>query len=426
MIFLRNAAGERAWHSPGHYANLTVDDIWLREPYGHVNYEQLLREMQLHNFHTTLAFIPWNFDRSQPAVVSLLQGHPDRFSICVHGNNHDHQEFGAYDSRPLGKQTSDIKQAVARMSKFSELTHLPYDRIMVFPHSIAPAETLAVLKRYNFSATVNSLNVPLGSHPPSDPEFSLRASSLAFSNFPSLRRYSAEAPRPESQLAIDAFLGNPILFYAHHNFFASGIAAFNNIADTVNQLQPDTQWRSLGDIAQHLYFEKLRDDGSYDIRALTPTFRIENIQKRAVTYFIEKEEDFTIPLTVLVDGKAYPYERSGSGLRLQLLIPAGMSREITVKYENDLDISATNIAKTSLRITAVRYLSDFRDNVVSQSVLGRQFATLYTANEAAWNAALVSLAAILVGIVATWFLRVQKRATVVRPPLGAIDTSKTR
>ena len=32
MIFLRHAAGERAWHTPAYYANLTVDDPWLTEP----------------------------------------------------------------------------------------------------------------------------------------------------------------------------------------------------------------------------------------------------------------------------------------------------------------------------------------------------------------------------------------------------------
>ena len=183
--------------------------------------------MEQHNFHTTLAFVPWNFDRSQSATVSLLRTHLDRFSICIHGNNHDHREFGSYDNRPLWGQINDIKQALARMAKFSELTQLPYDPVMVFPHAIAPEETLAVLKRYNFAATANFLHEPMGTIAPSDPEFALRPATMAFANFPSLRRYSVEATIPPSQLAIDAFLGNPMLFYVHQGFFASGIDAFN-------------------------------------------------------------------------------------------------------------------------------------------------------------------------------------------------------
>src|SRR6201999_2100068 len=65
VLFLSHAAGDYAWHSPGHYANLTIDDAWLIQPYGYLDYKALLVEMDAHNFHTTAAFVPWNFDRSR-------------------------------------------------------------------------------------------------------------------------------------------------------------------------------------------------------------------------------------------------------------------------------------------------------------------------------------------------------------------------
>jgi hypothetical protein len=409
MMFLRFAAGERAWHSPGQYANLTIDDPWLREPYGHLNYEALLHEMQQHNFHTTVSFIAWNFDRSEPAVVSLFREHPERLSVCIHGNNHDHQEFGAYERRPFDGQVEDIKQALARMERFTQLTRLPHDAVMVFPHQIAPEGTLALLKRYNFVATANSRNVPMGQTAPADREFALRAVTVSFANFPSLRRYSVEAPIPASQLAIDSFLGNPELFYAHEGFFAAGIGAFNSVADTVNHLQPDTQWRSLGDIAVRLYLEKLRDDGGYDIRAYAPAVHLENVHRRDAMFFVSKDEDFTLPLTVWVDGEPYPFERSGAQVRLQLLIPAAKSRSIRIVYGNDLRLGAINISRSSLRITAIRRLSDFRDNVVSRTPLGHQFIRSYSQSGVAWN--LAALCAVLLVIAAAdiWFIRRQKR-----------------
>ena len=409
MMFLRYAAGERAWHSPGRYANLTIDDAWLREPYGFVNYEGLLREMERHNFHTTIAFVPWNFDRSQPAMVSLLRAHADKFSLCIHGNNHDHQEFGPYDTKPLSGQTEDIEQGLARMAKFQELTQLPYDPVMVFPHSMSPEPTLALLKRYNFWATANSLNVPTGAEAPPDAEFALRTATMKFSNFPSLRRYSAEAPGPESQLVVDAFLGNPMLFYVHQAFFAPGIEAFDKTADTVNRLQPDTQWRSLGDITKHLYLLKLRDDGNYDVRTYSGTIRIDNDLRRDAVFFVEKDEGFELPLTVLVDGQPYSYQRSGTRLLTQLLIPKGSSREITIRYRNDLNIAGIDISKRSLRIQGIRRLSDFRDDVVSRTALGRAFIRAYTENEAAWNRMLIILAALLVAVTSAWSVRRAKR-----------------
>jgi hypothetical protein len=424
LMFLRYAAGEHAWHSSGKFANLTIDDLWLREPYGHVDYAGLLREMQLHNFHTTLAFIPWNFDRSEPAMVSLLRAHPERYSICVHGNNHDHQEFGPYETHPRARQVNDIRQGIARMERFSQLTQIPYDAVMVFPHSISPAPTLADLKHYNYLATANSLNVPSGSVAPSDTEFALRTATMAFSTFPSLRRYSAEASIPESQLAIETFLGNPALFYVHQGFFAAGMGSFNAIADTVNRMQPDTQWRSLGYIAKHLYLEKLRDDGNYDVRTYSGTIRLDNVHQQDATFFIEKDEDFALPLTVRVDGQPYPYERSGTRLLLQLPIRAGSGREIAINYDNDLNAAAIDVSRTSLRVNAIRRLSDFRDNVVSKSAFGRWFIRSYHDNEPDWNRTLGSLALLLaLGMLALYMRRSGKRSRMVQNESRFVEAS---
>ena len=406
LMFLHHAGGDRVWHSPAHYANLTIDDAWLREPYGYVDYNGLLKEMQRHDFHTTIAFVPWNFDRSQPGVVSLFQKNEDRFSICIHGNNHDHQEFGAYDRKPLNGQENDVKQGLARMARFKELTQLSYDPVMVFPHSVSPAQTFAVLKRYNLWATANSLNVPMGSEPPLDAEFSLRTVTMDFANFPSMRRYSAEAPGPEAQLAVDAFLGNPMLFYVHQGFFASGIEAFDSTADIVNRLEPGTKWRGLGEIARHLYLEKLRDDDNYDIRVFSSEIDLTNHRATDATFFVQKDEDFTLPLSVLVDGKSHPYQRDGNKLLLNMVIPSGESRSIAIVYANDLRLSEIDISKGSLRISVIRHLSDFRDQVVSKTTAGRIFIHDYADNEDRWNRfALISTSLFALVIASSWCLR---------------------
>src|SRR5207249_3828831 len=120
------------------------------QPYGHLDYPALLEEMKKHNFHTTIAFIPWNFDRSDPLMAALFRGHPERFSVSLHGNDHAHREFGDYTVNSLGDQVADIKQGVARMERFQALTGIPYDRFMVFPHGVAPEATFAALKEYGF------------------------------------------------------------------------------------------------------------------------------------------------------------------------------------------------------------------------------------------------------------------------------------
>jgi len=404
MMFVHYAGGDKVWHSPGDYANLTIDDLWLREPYGHVNYKALLQQAQQHNFHATIAFIPWNFDRSQPAIVSLFRTYPNRLSVCIHGNNHIHQEFGPFEEHPLSSQIQDIHQGLARMERFKQLTGIPYDAVMVFPHSVSPQGTLAALKRANFLATANSLNVPSDVAAPSGAEFALRTATLHFATFPSLRRYSAENDIPRPQLAIDAFLGNPMLFYVHESFFASGIDAFDRTADMVNQIQPNMRWRSLGEIVQHLYLEKLRDDGNFDIRSYSASIQITNNRHRESDFYIEKEEDFSSPLVVLVDGQPYPYQKIGKTLRLELPVHSGSTRQVEVRYENKMNLAIVDISKRSFKIAAIRFLSDFRDDVVSDTRLGRWFIRSYVAYNTTWNrgAAIIVLIAFFL-VIGHWY-----------------------
>ncbi len=384
MMFLRYSFGDRCWHSLGDYANLTIDDPWLIEPYGHLNYKRLLEEMGDHNFHTTIAFIPWNYDHSEPDIVSLFRDNPDRFSICIHGNNHDHYEFYKYEkvlgdpwpAKPLDVQEGNIKQALARMGKFRNLTALSYDRVMVFPHGIAPARTLGLLKKHNFIATVNTGNVPLGSHEPADALCRLKQVTLKFENFPSLNRYTPN--RTQSDIAIDLFLDNPILFYAHHDFFEDGIDAFNETADMVNKIQPDIKWKSLGHICQQLYLEKLRYDGNYDVLALSSNFILENTHQCDLTYFVRKEESFSFSIKqITVDSQPYSYKKSERDLTLEVSLVEGESRHIFIEYENDLDLASVDVSKNNQRVNRLRRLSDFRDMTLSKNVLGRTISHYY-------------------------------------------------
>jgi peptidoglycan/xylan/chitin deacetylase (PgdA/CDA1 family) len=410
MLFLHYAAGEHAWHSNEVDANFTIDDLWLREPYGHVNYEELLKHAEQHDFHATIAFIPWNFDRSEARMAVLFREHADRLSICVHGNNHVHQEFGPLDSHPLQEQIANMQQGLARMERFTALTGVPYDAVMVFPHSIAPEATFAELRRSHYLATANSLNVPSDAAAPRGVEFALRTATLRYGDFPSLRRYSVETDIPRAQLAIDAFLGNPMLFYAHESFFATGIDAFDRTADLVNELKPGTKWRSLGYIARHLYLERLRDDGNYDVRAYSASAQITNAHGRDADFYVVKDEDFSRPLTVLVDGKPYSFERSGSQLQVRIRIQTGSTREVAVRYGSDVDLANIDTTKNSLKTNAIRLLSDFRDNTISNTEAGRLFIRSYADNGRAWNFGMGIFATTLIGGTAVHLARKRRKS----------------
>lgn len=385
MIFLRYSCGRLCWHSPGHYANLTIDDPWLAEPYGHLSYKGLLQQMDKAGFHLTIAFIPWNYDRSEEAVVSLFRDRPDRFSICFHGNDHDHYEFYKYQTNamdpmaavPLDAQEIAVRQGIARMEQFKNATGLAYDRVMVFPQGIAPSESLGLLKKYNFLATFNGHNVPLGSNELNDPLFSFRPVTLAFENFASLDRDPAHI-KSEADIAVDLFLGNSLLFYGHHDLFRRGIDAFNETAKIVNSIEPTMEWRSLDYIARRQYLERIRPDGSHDIRSFCRSIELENKQQRQVLYHIRKAESFSPPVRrVTMDGRPSQFEKSDGDIILTTTVTAGESSVIDILYQNDLDVKSIDIAKNDPRVRRLRRLSDFRDMTLSRSIPGRILTSVY-------------------------------------------------
>lgn len=379
LIFLRYAGGDRVWHAPVFMADLVIDDAWLIEPYGSLDYRKLLREMQEHNFHTSIAFIPYNYNRNRPSVVSIFREHPDRYSVCIHGNNHDHQEFYGYERDPLSAQEADIQQGLARMEKFKALTGIPYSLVMVWPwERMPPAGTLRAMKRYNFLADVNTNPVPMGSAPPTDPLFPLRPQSLRYANFLTIKRYPFDTLNLRAKVAVSAFLGNPMIFYAHEELFAGGIGAFDGVADYVNHIAPKAKWASLGFIARHLYLERVDSDGDYEVMAFSPELDIENSTGLGRTYHIEKPESFAEPIaSVSVDGQDFPWQRDGNLLALSLHVAGGQAVHVRITYKNRLDLQAVNIRKTPLDAIFLRCGADFRDLVLSRFALGRAIIGAY-------------------------------------------------
>ncbi len=380
MMFVKYCAGERGWHALHHYANLTIDDPWLQEPYGFLNYEGLLVEMKKHNFHTTIAFIPWNYDRSEPEVVSLIRKHPEQFSIAIHGDNHDRKEFTDYISKPLAVQVAALRQSVVRMDRFQALTGIPYDKVMIFPHSIAPERTLEALKSQNYLATINSQNVPMGFPRPSGFLFTLRPITILFGGFPSILRYSVAVPTPQYLIAIDAFLDNPLFFYCHHDLFRRGIGAFDNVADETNRLEPDTRWRGLGDIVRHYYLVRVRDDSDYDVLAFSSSIDLENSTGRPSVFYVRRMEPANPAIaSVTVDGQSLPFHLHDNYLECNVPIPAGQTRRLVIQY--DSSPGYTDVGKRSIRVYLLRKASDFRDNVLSRSWVGRVMIDTYYDNE---------------------------------------------
>jgi len=396
MMFLRYSCGDECWHRETDYANLTIDDPFLVEPYGNLEFKGLLTSMETHNFHTTVAYIPWNYDRSTPEVIKLFLGHPDRYSIAIHGNNHDHYKFYNYNKEPLKEQEKDIIEALNRMKEFRKLTGIPYDKIMIFPHGIAPEKTLEFLKKYNFVATVNNQDAPLETKRPQSTFYGIEPAIMDYANFAALKRHSTQGYRIWSfrkaksgievaPYVFDLFIDKPVLIVAHQDFFFSGIDAFNSTADAINNLAGEVKWTSLGNILKHLYLEKTNDDGSVDVRMYGNKLVLSNKSGSKKLYHIRKKETLNVPISkVTINGAETNYIVENDTLKVHEVIPLRDSMELEIIYNEEIPNIANfptgflrNIQKSGVRVWGLRRFSDFRDRHLSTNRPGRAIISLW-------------------------------------------------
>ncbi len=222
------------------HASIIIDDPLLKENYGFLNYRKLLSLMDKHIFHTSIAFIPFNFNRTNKSIADLFRERPDRFSLCIHGCDHTKGEFAKIDPTYLDNK---IKLATARMIEHEKRTGIPFDRIMVFPQGIFSNAALEALKNNNYLAAINTEAMPVDG----------RISST----FPFFLRY-----KPED---VTDCVSDPIFIVLHHDYFKNGYERLTDFVDELNARSNNVKWDSLGNIVRSFVPANKVDDNPADV-----------------------------------------------------------------------------------------------------------------------------------------------------------------
>jgi hypothetical protein len=370
LIFLKKECGDVCWHRKTISANLTIDDPWLVEPYGNLSYSELIKQMEVANFHTTIAFTPWNYDRSRRDVVDLFLKNPERYSIAFHGNNHDRREFGSYSDHPFKTQITNIRQALGRMAEFTKLTGIPASQVMIFPHNIAPEKTLLTLKQQNFIATMNSRILPLGETAPVDADSMLWTATLKYYGFPVLQRFNPRVDRTIINILL--FLEKPLLFYTHQDYFYKNIGAFNEVAQYVNErTHGKARWANLKQVCDNLYMERLRSAKEYDIRMMARSVVIKNSTTNTALYRIQQIWSGYKDIEKLIIGDTTYEADFEEKLGKPILLEPGKTIRIELLYKQPPAEANVTLERTGIRNHLIRWLSDFRDRSLSNGRFGR-------------------------------------------------------
>jgi hypothetical protein len=361
---LRYIFGEQSWQPCEHHASIIIDDPLLRENYGFLNFESLLRLTKQRDFHTTIAFIPHNFRRNSPRITRMFRENTSRLAICFHGNDHTGAEFASTDMALLNTL---LHVAEYRMNLHHKMTGLSCGRVMVFPQGNFSVEAMTLLKCHNFYAAVNTV-----SHPVQQP-VRLTISELAqpavlrYGGFPLFIRNPIRNTQSHD-IAFNLFFGRPVLIVEHHDIFKhpETLAA---MASTINSLAPEIHWSNLESAVTNSILRRRTLDGVFNIRAYSGAVRIANDRDSIQRFSVEWSHSGQCPPVkqVLQDGTPCSFEGDDFGIRLSVDLAPGISQTLSVVYRNDYARFGSLGFPWKTKAFLRRRLSEVRDNYVSKN-----------------------------------------------------------
>jgi hypothetical protein len=192
---------------------------------------------------------------------------------------------------------------------------------------------------------------------------------MKYGTFPIFtRRYLSDGIE---NFAFDGLLGKPCIIVAHHELFQG-----NDLSDFIlrlNSLRWNLRWSTLGKAILRSYSVRRQADGVEVLRMYGGRLVFENsgTEPRELIV-VKKEGDPNALAAVTVNGEPVDWTCDAGCLKFRIQMSPGSTAEIAVQYTDRLGASVGRESlsyafKASLR----RYLSEFRDNYVSQNrVLG--------------------------------------------------------
>jgi hypothetical protein len=363
VLYIKWALSEVSWHAPDIGACLIIDDPVLKPVYGFINFQDLLSMMKRYKFSTSVAFIPWNWRRSSPKVVSLFRENPEYYSISVHGCDHTRAEFGDGNQECIhGK----VREAIARMNVHESQTAIPHDRVMVFPQGVFSREAISTLKRSDFVAAVNNdtISADLSYRPLKIREL-WDVAVMSYDNFPIFtRRYPWEGIE---NFAFDILLGKPAIIVIHHDYCSDRCKRLVEFIERLNALKGAIEWQSLGELIRRSYWQRKLSPTLMEVEMYGKELHLENRSLKRQRYLFRRRESEPSSIKeVLAAGTDIMWNSAQEGINFELELEPGENTTVEVRFEELLGNGCyTNTlyyrAKTMLR----RYLCELRDNYIT-------------------------------------------------------------
>jgi hypothetical protein len=366
VLYIRWAFAITAWRAPERSACLIIDDPLLRPTYGFVHYRELLSLMQRHKFSTNIAFIPWNWRRSDPGVTRLIRENPEYYSISVHGCAHTRAEFGSNDSEYLyGK----ARRSLEWMSRHEAATGIAHDRVMVFPQGVFSEAAMAALKQTDLIAAVNNDTLSSDGNSRTITVGEVWDTAImAYGNFPLFtRRYPWTGIE---NFAFDSLLGKPVVIVVHHDFCRDHCVRLIEFMERLNALACPLIWRSLGELVKRSCRQRILSPDVTQVEMYGKELRIENLSDRTKQFLIRRREFTPSIINEIFAGTRHiSWKSSEDRIQFEVEVKAGEGITIRLHFHELGEVKSAETLHYRVRATLRRYLCELRDNYLHKLTL---------------------------------------------------------
>ena len=366
-MFIRFMFPEDAWRAQELGACLIIDDPLLKPKYGFCDFAKLRDLMRGHGFTTNIAFIPWNWRRTSPAVGKFFRDESGLFSISIHGCDHTAGEFGATSSEVLHAKA---QLARARMTNHQVRTGIQHDSVMVFPEGAFSSACPEVLKRNGFLAAVNTEIVPVDSQ---NARTRIRdvwdIAIMTYGDFPVFtRRYAFHGLE---NFAFDLLLGKPCLIVAHHEFFKDGGDALIELIEKIGSLNCCLRWRPLGQVIRRACRRRANGAGAEEFEMFGNELVISNPSDHAIAVRIRKRRSLDdLVSAILCDEKPLAWETEVEHFVFGERIESHSEKCFRVVYPEQANVrKLPRSLRFEFAVAARRILSEIRDDYLSTNRL---------------------------------------------------------
>ncbi|MBM4207634.1 MAG: hypothetical protein FJ190_06290 [Gammaproteobacteria bacterium] len=249
LHFMREVAGQPETPAVPRQACIVIDDPSLYfTSYGFINFKKLAEHAKQHGYHVAIATIAIDAWKINSRVAAIFNDYPDNLSLIIHGNNHLWQELSA--DRSVSWLRAILAQALQRFKGCRLQNYAP---ILEAPYGTFVAEATEQISQLGYAAALCTPSQFIGLNRQS--AFPAAFGSGSTDVFPDglctiPRLVMSEDWRLE--IAIAAFLRQPIVLACHHQDFFEGMGLLAEFTAAINRLGP-IHWCSLREIAKANY-----------------------------------------------------------------------------------------------------------------------------------------------------------------------------